>query len=111
MNTKKDLSPKWPARNAPLSKDPAYSCRHIEKKQLEKYAEDFVTVYNKAYAGHGGIKEMKKDQALALFKKMKPLMDEKIVWFAYHNDQPIALFINIPDLNQYFRDFNGSFGL
>jgi hypothetical protein len=48
---------------------------------------------------------------MALFKKMKPLMDEKIVWFAYHNDKPIALFINIPDLNQYFKHFNGKFGL
>ena len=42
---------------------------------------------------------------------MKPLMDEKIVWFAYHHDKPIAFFINIPDLNQYFKHFNGKFGL
>ena len=48
-------------------------------------------------------KEMRKEQALQLFKKMKPLIDEKIVWFAYYNDKPIAMFINIPDLNQYFK--------
>ena len=98
------------ARHAAIAKDPAFSARHIDKKQLAKYAEDFVIVYNKAWAGHGGSKEMKKDQALQLFKKMKPLLDEKIVWFVYHHEQPIAMFLNLPDLNQFFKHFNGKFG-
>src|SRR5258708_12336686 len=53
---------------------------------------------------------MKKDQAVHLFKKMKPLMDEKIVWFVYYNERPIAMFLNIPDLNQYFKYFDGKLG-
>src|SRR3984885_8522135 len=85
LDPKKPLSPKLMQRHEILAADPGYSARMIEKKHLEKYALDFVTIYNAAYAGHGGLKEMKKDQALQLFKKMKPLMDEKIVWFVYHN--------------------------
>lgn len=38
---------------------------------------------------------------------MKPIMDERVVWFAYYKEDPIATFINIPDLNQYFKYFNG----
>ena len=38
-------------------------------------------------------------------------MDERVVWFAYYKEEPIAMFINIPDLNQYFKYFNGSFGI
>ncbi len=37
-------------------------------------------------------------------------MDERVVWFAYYKEDPIAMFINIPDLNQYFKHFNGQFG-
>ncbi|MBN9379791.1 MAG: hypothetical protein J0H74_03435 [Chitinophagaceae bacterium] len=111
LDPKKPLNAKLIQRHAALSADPAFSARMIEKKRLEKYADDFVAIYNGAYAGHGGLKEMKKEQVMALFKKMKPLMDERIVWFAYHNDKPIAFFINIPDLNQYFKHFNGKFGL
>ena len=111
LDPKKPLSAKLLQRHAVLAADPAYSARMIEKKHLEKYAMDFVTIYNAAYAGHGGMKEMKKDQALQLFKKMKPLLDEKIVWFTYYQDKPIAMFLNIPDLNQYFKHFNGQFGL
>jgi hypothetical protein len=38
-------------------------------------------------------------------------MDERIIWFAYYREAPIGLWINIPDLNQYFKHFNGKFGL
>jgi hypothetical protein len=111
MDPKKELMPKVIQRHAAVASDRSFSARHIEKKKLADYAQDFVTIYNKAWAGHGGMKEMKKDQALLLFKKMKPFMDEKIVWFAYHQDEPIAMFLNIPDLNQYFKYFNGRLGL
>lgn len=111
MDPKKPLAAKVLQRHGALAADPAFSARHIDKKKLADYAQDFVTVYNKAWAGHGGLKEMKKDQALLLFKKMKPFMDEKVVWFAYRNNEPIAMFLNIPDLNQYFKHFNGKLGL
>lgn len=110
LDPMKRLSPKVMQRHAAIEADPRYSARTIEKKRLEKYAMDFVTVYNAAYAGHGGLKEMKKDQALLLFKKMKPLLDEDIAWFAYYDDKPIALFLNIPELNQYYKHFNGKVG-
>ncbi len=111
LDPQKKLSDKLLQRHAALEADPAYRSAMIEKKNLEKYALDFLSIYNASFAGHGGGKEMRKEQALQLFKKMKPLIDEKIVWFAYYNDKPIAMFINIPDLNQYFKHFNGQFGL
>jgi hypothetical protein len=83
----------------------------IKKNNLEKYAADFATVYNKAWAGHGGLKQMNKEQVMLIFKKMKPVMDENIVWFAYYNNEPVAIFINIPDLNHWFRYLDGKFGL
>ena len=47
---------------------------------------------------------------MLMFKSMKPVMDEKIVWFAYHNTDPIAIFVNLPDLNQWFKKLKGKFG-
>lgn len=48
---------------------------------------------------------------MQIFRKMKSFMDEKIVWFFYYQERPIAMYINIPDLNQYFKHFNGRLGL
>ncbi len=105
------LKSKFHARHAAIAADPAFKARHLKKDQLEKFAGDFVTVYNKAWAGHGGNKEMGKEQAVLLFRKMKPVMDEEVVWFVYHNEEPVACWLNLPDLNQYFKHMGGKFGL
>ena len=94
-----------------MAEDPNYSSSYIDKNRLEKFAEDFVTVYNKAWAGHGGLKELKKDQVLLMFKKMKPEKKEKIIWYVYYKNEPIGIFINLPDLNQWFKYLNGKFDL
>lgn len=87
------------------------TARHIEKNNLDKYAEDFATVYNKAFAQHGEGKTMDLRVAKKTFATMKPIMDEKISWFVYHHDEPIAMWLNLPDLNQYFKHFDGKLGI
>ena len=111
MKVKKPLQPRIWERHDIVEKDPAFSARFLKKSQLEKYAADFTEVYNKAWAGHGGLKQLTIEQVVIMFKKMKPVMDEKILWFAYYNETPIAIFINLPDLNQWFKHLNGRFGL
>ena len=109
LDPHKKVNDKIIERHAHLAENPAFKARHIKKNQLEKFAGDFTIVYNKAWAGHGGIKEFKKEQVINIFKSMKPVMDERIAWFVYHHEAPIAIFINIPDLNQWFKYLNGKF--
>jgi hypothetical protein len=111
LDPTREVHEKILVRHAQLAADPDFSARYINKNQLEKYAADFTTVYNKAWAGHGGLKELRKEQVLAMFRKMKPVMDEKIIWFVYHKTDPVAIFTNIPDLNQWFKYLNGKFDL
>ncbi|TAH08647.1 MAG: hypothetical protein EAZ13_02930 [Sphingobacteriia bacterium] len=110
MNVDDPLPERFPERYAKFSNKPGYSAKHVKLSELEKYAGDFATVYNAAWAQHGEAKEISKEQVVKLFKKMKPIMDERTVWFAYYKEDPIAMFINIPDLNQYFKYFDGNFG-
>jgi hypothetical protein len=111
VDPKKKFSPKTLQRHAEVAKDTGYRAEHMIGNDIVKYASDFTTVYNKAWAGHGGLKEMKKEQSILLFKKLKPVMDKKVLWFVYYKEEPIAIFINLPDLNQWFRYLNGQFGL
>jgi hypothetical protein len=111
MPAQKPLDKKIWERHDAIAADKDFYVRTIKKNQLEKYAADFTTVYNKAWAGHGGLKELKKEQVMLMFKKMKPVMDEKLVYFAYYKEDPIAIFTNLPDLNQWFKYLNGKFGL
>jgi hypothetical protein len=106
---KGQMQPKFYERHARLSKDPNYRATYMNKNDLNKLATDFTIVYNKAWAGHSGMKEMKKEIVLKMFEKMKPVMDEKVIWFAYYKDDPIAMWVNLPDLNQWFKYLNGKF--
>jgi hypothetical protein len=111
LDPTKKVSDKIVERHAALAVDPNYSSKIIDKNQLDRFANDFAIAYNKAWAGHGGLKELKKEQVLTMFKAMKPVMDEKLVWFAYYKDDPIAIFTNLPDLNQWFKYLHGKFDL
>ncbi len=111
MHPKKPLHKKDLDRHAAIAGNTDFYAKHIKKNKLEKYADDFTEVYNKAWAGHGGLKQMNKEQVMLMFKKMKPVMDERIIWFAYYKNDPIAMFVNLPDLNQWFKHLNGKFGL
>lgn len=110
MNVDDPLPERFPERYAKFNSKPGYEAKHIQLKDLNKYAGDFATVYNAAWAQHGEAKEITQEQVMKLFNKMKPIMDERVVWFAYYKEEPVAMFINIPDINQYFKYFNGKFG-
>jgi hypothetical protein len=105
------LPPKFAERHAKFKSKPDYTARHINKKNLDKHAAEFATVYNAAWAQHGEAKEISTEQVITLFHKMKAVMDERLIWFAYYKEEPIAMWINLPDLNQYFKHFNGKLGL
>jgi len=83
----------------------------IKKKNLEKYAADFVEVYNKAWASHGQGKQLELKQGIKLFNSMKAVIDPNIAYIVYDGETPIAIWINLPDLNQWFKYLNGQFTL
>ncbi len=105
------LHQKYYDRHAINTLDPDFSTTHIKKNQLEKFAKDFTIVYNKAWAGHGGLKQLEEKVVLKMFKAMKPVMDERINLFLYYKNEPAGIWVNLPDLNQWFKHLNGKFGL
>lgn len=111
MDVSTALSEKMLKWHAFYEKNADFSVKHIQKNELEQFAADFTTIYNKAWGKHGGGKTIELKQAKLIFASMKPVLDEKIAWFVYYKNEPIGMWINIPDLNQYFKHFRGKFGL
>ena len=93
-----------------IFQDPNYHFEHLRKNNLQKYIDDFRTIYNKAWAKHG-VPELSSLQAKSLMKQLKPIMDEKIIWFGYYKEEPIAFYLNIPEINQIFKYVNGKLDL
>ncbi|HEV7351176.1 hypothetical protein [Telluribacter sp.] len=101
------LHPAVFARAEKIFNTPGYEFTHVKKETLDKFAEDFRTIYNKAWASHLGVADMTSDKAKALMNRMKPILDEELMWFGYYEGQPVAFFIMLPELNQIFKYVNG----
>ncbi|MFZ4058127.1 MAG: hypothetical protein ACOYKE_08295 [Ferruginibacter sp.] len=108
-NSGPQLDEKFYKTHARFVSKKGYEARMVTHKDLDKYARDFCKVYNKAWAIHEGNKEMSETNAIRLFRSMKPILDETIAWFAYYQDEPIAMWLNIPDINQLIKPLNGQF--
>lgn len=99
------------AMHQKISKNKKIKAKRLQIKSLEKFAKDFTEVYNQAWASHGEGKQLTEMQTMKMFKSLKPVINEHISWFVYENEKPIAMWMNIPDLNQWIKLFNGKFGL
>lgn len=94
-----------------IRKNPDITFGFHDKRNPMRSATNFMTVFNAAWAKFPGVKPISKNQATALFKSMKQIIDPKLIIFAYHLGNPIAFFIMIPDLYQITKRFNGNFNL
>ena len=88
-----------------------YRVEPINMKRLAEAGENFRQVYNKAWSMFSGVKPMEKEEAQAMIRTMKPIIDPRIIYFAYKGEEPIGFFVSIPDLNRIIGRFGGKFGL
>ena len=57
------------------------------------------------------MKQLEERAVRKMFQSMKPVLDERINWFVYYKDEPIGIWINLPDLNHWFKYLHGKFGI
>tara|TARA_Y100001954_G_scaffold30879_1_gene28548 strand:+ start:89 stop:1246 length:1158 start_codon:yes stop_codon:yes gene_type:complete len=105
------LSEKLSLKAERALRDPNYNFKTLEKRNIQKYIRDFTKIYNDAWSKYPGVSKLELSQAKLLFAQLKPILDEKILWFAYHNNDPVGFFISIPEMNQIFKYVNGKLDL
>ncbi|MEQ8623787.1 MAG: hypothetical protein RJQ00_08250 [Vicingaceae bacterium] len=106
--TTDELIPLLKEKSARIKKDNKFTFDTIKKNNLEKYAEDFRTIYNRAWVKHEGFAGMEKRQAMTIMKTIKPILDEDLIHFAYYDGTPVGFFIALPEINQIFKHVNGN---
>ena len=97
------LHPSFHKKLADFSANRHFRFAHARKAEPEKMAHDFHHIYNLAWGRHAGVKPMTLDQARHLVREMMPVLDERVLAFAYHDDEPVAFFLSLPELNQIFK--------
>ena len=86
--------------------------KHFDLKKTAQFVDDTVTIYNQAWS------KLRKDftplDPASLYdelRKIKMIIDQEMIWYAYHDNEPIAFFMFLPDANQIFRHLNGKLHL
>jgi len=107
----KNLNPLFREKAERIAKNPRYHIKHLEMNKLEKHAEDFRIIYNKAWVKHSGTYEFTRAHAKALIDSMISIIDPKLLWFTYFDDEPVAFFLALPEINQIIKFLNGKMNL
>jgi len=94
-----------------VAKKPGYRFEHFKLKEIDQFASDFIDIYNDAWKDFDSFVPITKETILESFNKMKIVMDEKLIWFAYVNDEPASLVVILPDVNQMIKPLKGKLGL
>ncbi|NOS92083.1 MAG: hypothetical protein HOP30_09190, partial [Cyclobacteriaceae bacterium] len=85
-----------------------YEFRHLRKDEVKNLGEYLRTVYNKAWANRAENPEITSQQAALIVKQMKPILDEKLLFFGFYKGEPISFFLSLPEINQIFKHVNGN---
>ncbi len=92
-------------------KKPGYRFEHLRVNEIERFASDFLEIYNDAWCDFPNFVPINRQTILESFQKMRAVMDENLIWFAYVNDEPASFVIILPDANQIIKGFNGKLGI
>ena len=89
-----------------------YSFEHFDRKQLDRFVNDTVTIYNEAWPLlREDYTPLDPEAVRDEWRKISAIMDPEMVWFAYYNGEPVSFFMFLPDANQIFRLLNGKLHL
>jgi Acetyltransferase (GNAT) family len=90
---------------------PEYRFRHFTYKDAPKFIRDLKEIYDSAWAFHENFTPMEEKMLLKTLKKSRSFLEEEMIWFVYHQEEPVAFLIMFPDVNQILKHLNGKLHL
>jgi len=89
---------------------PLHSSVTLRRLNFKDYANEIrrmVDVYNDAWSGNWGFVPLTEEEAEAMARQMKLLLDDRLVWFAEADGRAVAFIVALPNVNEAVRDLNG----
>jgi hypothetical protein len=110
-----DLTKKFPERfwkiAAWVLKKPELSFMHFDYRHTDKFIHDMKDIYDTTWKFHEGFTPLEEAVIRKSLNKAKAFLDEEMIWFAYHENDPAAFLIMFPDVNQILKHLKGKLHL
>jgi hypothetical protein len=81
--------------------------RPLRRAALREDIRLLVDIFNDAWAGNWGFVPITRDEMDAMAASMKPLLRERLVWFAEVEGEAVAFAVCLPNLNEVIADLGG----
>ena len=108
LDVKKEFPPRIQRIAEWIAQKPDYEFRHFDWKSSDQFIEDFVLVFNEAWASFKeGFEPLEVSYIKKTLKKAKAIIDEEFIWIACHKGKPIAIYLMYPDVNMILKHLNG----
>jgi hypothetical protein len=91
--------------------NPDYTFRYMRLRETKQIARNFMIIYNKGWARFPGVKTISMAYARKLLKSLRPVIDEKLLWFGFYKDEPVCFFLMLPEINQIVKHLNGKMNI
>jgi hypothetical protein len=112
LDVTEPLPPRFERIAQRVAQNPDYDFRHFEWKKADQLVQDFVTVFNEAWASFKeNFEPLEASYIRKTMQKAKAIIDEEFVWIAYSKGKPIAIYLMYPDVNLILKHLNGRLSL
>jgi hypothetical protein len=86
---------------------PGLALRPMRRAALREEVAALIGIFNDAWAGNWGFVPFTPEEVAHLAGELRPLLHEKLVWFAEVRGEPAAFMVCLPNLNEAIRDLSG----
>jgi GNAT superfamily N-acetyltransferase len=90
-----------------LSNDERVKMRSVNMKDFENEVERIKMIYNDAWSNNWGFVPFTDEEFYHLAKKLKQVVDPRLVFIVELNGEPIGFSLALPDINKALKKING----
>lgn len=90
-----------------LAQTEGIAIREFTKKRMRRDVGIAIDIFNDAWQDNWGFVPVRQDEIDQLADDLKPFADPKLTALISLHDEPIAMVVAIPNLNEAARDLNG----
>lgn len=81
--------------------------RRLNFKDYSGEIHRIVDIFNDAWSGNWGFVPLTEEETDEMAKRMRVLLDERLVWFAEVDGEAVAFIVVLPNINEAIRDLDG----
>ena len=103
-----DIPPRVRRRIDRAGLQPGVSLRQLDFRNYEREVHAMTEIMNEAWAGNWGATPITEAETRQLAKSMRPVVNEKMVWFADIDGEAAGFGVCLPNVNEAIRDLKGA---